>query len=378
VDECPLYDLEPEEPSGWMYGNEETLGEGIVLAAGRSADPSDPSAILCALLGSPNVASKRWAFEQYDSVVGSRTVRRPEQADAAVLMVPESDRAIAVSIDGNGRRVACDPYAGAVEAVLECAQNLACVGADPLGLTNCLNFGNPEKPGVAWQLDRAVLGLADACLDLRVPVVGGNVSLYNETEHGPIYPTPVVGMVGELPDPARAPGLAPRAGDRLILVGPFAPSLAGSELARQRGELDAGLPQPPITDVDRALGLVRDLVRDGVPSAAHDVSDGGLACALAEMGIAAGRGVEVDLDPLVELRGGSGETCLFGEGTGGIVLAVEDAAAVLERAGGAGVEAVEIGTAGGELISIAAAERDASVPLVDAERAWRSLGQQID
>jgi phosphoribosylformylglycinamidine synthase len=293
-------------------------------------------------------------------------------------MVPESDRAIAVSIDGNGRRVACDPYAGAVEAVLECAQNLACVGAEPLGLTNCLNFGNPEKPGVAWQLDRAVLGLADACLDLRVPVVGGNVSLYNETEHGPIYPTPVVGMVGELPDPARAPGLAPRAGDRLILVGPFAPSLAGSELARQRGELDAGLPQPPITDVDRALGLVRDLVREGIASAAHDVSDGGLACALAEMAIAAGRGVEVDLDPLVELRGGSGETCLFGEGPGGIVLAVEDADAVLERAGGTGVEAVEIGTAGGELISIAAAERDVSVLLVDAERAWRSLDQQID
>jgi phosphoribosylformylglycinamidine synthase II len=366
VDECPLYDLEPEEPGGWMYGNEKSLVE------------DDPSAILCSLLGSSNVASKRWAFEQYDSVVGSRTARRPEQADAAVLMVPESDRAIAVSIDGNGRRVACDPYAGAVEAVLECAQNLACVGAEPLGLTNCLNFGNPEKPGVAWQLDRAVLGLADACLDLRVPVVGGNVSLYNETEHGPIYPTPVVGMVGELPDPARAPGLAPRAGDRLILVGPFAPSLAGSELARQRGELDAGLPQPPITDVDRALGLVRDLVREGIASAAHDVSDGGLACALAEMAIAAGRGVEVDLDPLVELRGGSGETCLFGEGPGGIVLAVEDADAVLERAGGTGVEAVEIGTAGGELISIAAAERDVSVSLVDAERAWRSLDQQID
>ena len=146
VDECPLYDLEPEEPGGWMYGNAETLGELVTLSAGRSADPSDPSAILCALLASSNVASKRWAFEQYDSVVGSRTARRPEEADAAVLMLPESDRAIAVAIDGNGRRVACDPYAGTVEAVIECAQNLACVGAEPLGLTNCLNFGNPEKP----------------------------------------------------------------------------------------------------------------------------------------------------------------------------------------------------------------------------------------
>ncbi len=367
VDECPLYDLAPEEPSGWMYGNEESLTE------------DDPSAILCALLGSPNVASKRWAFEQYDSVVGSRTARRPESADAAVLMVPESDRAIAVAIDGNGRRVACDPYAGAIEAVLECAQNLACVGAEPLGLTNCLNFGNPEKPSVAWQLDRAVLGLAEASLALGVPVVGGNVSLYNETEHGPIYPTPVVGMVGELPDAARAPGLAPRDGDRLILVGPFAPSLAGSELAKQRGELDAGLPQPAIAAVADALALVRGLVRDGVPSAAHDVSDGGLACALAEMAIAAASGLEADLDPLVELRGGSGETCLFGEGPGGIVLAVaeKDVESVLERVENTGVEAIAIGTAGGDRISIAAAERDVSVALADAERAWRSLDQRL-
>ncbi len=166
VDECPLYDLEPEEPGGWMYGNTETLGELVALGAGRSADPGDPSAILCALLASSNVASKRWAFEQYDSVVGSRTARRPEEADAAVLMLPESGRAIAVAIDCNGRRVACDPYAGTVEAVIECAQNLACVGAEPLGLTNCLNFGNPEKPNVAWQLDRAVLG-PGGCLPRR-------------------------------------------------------------------------------------------------------------------------------------------------------------------------------------------------------------------
>jgi phosphoribosylformylglycinamidine synthase subunit PurL len=377
VDECPLYDLEPEEPAGWTYGNKESLGERVVLAVGRSADAGDPSAILCALLSAPNVASKRWAFEQYDSVVGSRTVRRPEAADAAVLLVPESDRAIAVAIDGNGRRVACDPYAGAVEAVLECAQNLACVGAEPLGLTNCLNFGNPEKPGVAWQLDRAVLGLADACLGLRVPVVGGNVSLYNETEHGPIYPTPVVGMVGELPDPTRAPGLAPRQGDRLVLVGPFAPSLAGSELAKLRGELDSGLPQPSIPEVAEALEFVRGIVRVGGATAAHDVSDGGLACALAEMAIAGGIGLEADLDPLVELRGGSGETCLFGEGPGGIVLATSDASALLDATREAGVEAIDLGVTGGDRISIAAAERDVTVAIADAERAWRSLAETL-
>ena len=379
VDECPLYDLEPEEPGGWMYGNAATLEEQVALSAGRSADPSDPSAVLCALLSSPNVASKRWAFEQYDSVVGSRTVRRPEAADAAVLALPESGRAIAVAIDGNGRRVACDPYAGTVEAVLECAQNLACVGAEPLGLTNCLNFGNPERAAVAWQLDRAVLGLADACLGLRVPVVGGNVSLYNETEHGPIYPTPVVGMVGELPDPAHAPGIAPLEGDRLILIGPFAPSLAGSELAKQRGELDAGLPQPEVGAVAEALSFVRQLVRDGLVSAAHDVSDGGLACALAEMAIAGGVGVDADLDPLVELRGGSGETCLFGEGPGGVILAVAEAPAaeVLRAAEHAGVDAIDLGFAAGDRLSISAAEQDLSVALADAKRAWGLLAETL-
>ncbi|HEX6601322.1 MAG TPA: phosphoribosylformylglycinamidine synthase subunit PurL, partial [Solirubrobacterales bacterium] len=274
VDGCPLYDLDPAAPDGWLYGNQATV-----------AQDAGPAELLKALLAAPSVASKRPVFEQYDSVVGSRTVRRPEAADAAVLQVPEAEAAIAVSIDGNGRRVACDPYAGTVEAVLECAQNLACVGAEPLGLTNCLNFGNPEKPAPAWQLDRAVSGLADACGALGVPVVGGNVSLYNEGPEGPIYPTPVVGMVGELPDPALAPGSAfARAGDAIALAGPFTPALAGSELAKQRGQLAPGLPQPDVAAVRRALAAVRDAVRSGALASAHDVSDGGLAVALAEAG----------------------------------------------------------------------------------------------
>ena len=241
----------PAEPEGWIYGNRATLA--------RRAPRAEET--LLALLASPSVASKRWAFEQYDSVVGSRTVRRPESADAAVLALPEAGNAIAVSIDGNGRRVACDPYAGTVEAVLECAQNLACVGAEPLGLTNCLNFGNPEKPAPAWQLDRAVSGLADACEALGVPVVGGNVSLYNEGPEGPIYPTPVVGMVGELPDPAQAAGSAfAREGDAIALLGPFDPTLAGSELAKLRGELDAG---PPPARRRRGRRRLRDGPRGG-------------------------------------------------------------------------------------------------------------------
>ena len=364
VDACPLYDLEPEPPGAWMYGNEKTIDDG---AGGAE--------ILRSLLSSPDVASKRPAFEQYDSLVGSRTVRRPEAADAAVLALPESGRAIAVAIDGNGRRVACDPYRGTVEAVLECAQNLACVGAEPLGLTNCLNFGNPEKPHVAWQLDRATQALADACVALGIPVVGGNVSLYNETDAGPIYPTPVVGMVGELPDPAAAPGLAPREGDAIALVGPYAPSLAGSELAKLRGELADGLPGVEIEEVRVAIEFVRQAARAGRITAAHDVSDGGIACALAEMAITAGAGVRADLDPLVELRGSSGETALFGEGPGGFVVAgpeevIRDLGAQGERAG---VALQRIGDVGGDEIELVAAEAEARIRPADAEAAWRSL-----
>ena len=366
VDECPLYDLEPEEPAGWYYGNHESL-----------APRADSAEVLLALLASPNVASKRWAFEQYDSIVQSRTVRRPEAADAAVLALPESDRAIGVAIDGNGRRVACDPYRGTVEAVLECAANLACVGAEPLGVTNCLNFGNPEKPHVAWELDRSVQALADACAALEVPVVGGNVSLYNETELGPIYPTPVIGMVGELPDPAGAIGIAPAAGDAIAIVGPFAPSLAGSQLAKLRGDLDRGLPGVEVAEVRAAIELVRDGVRAGAISAAHDVSDGGIACALAECAIAGRVGIRADLDPLVELRGGAGESALFGEGPGGFVVAGPvDALRELSAEGERhGVTVLPVGEAAGETVDLAAAETEVSLPLGEAESAWRSLGR---
>jgi phosphoribosylformylglycinamidine synthase II len=215
VDDCPLYDLAPEKPSAPIYP-----------APRRTLDTDDPAAILPALLRSSNIADRRPVFEQYDCVVQSRTVRRPDDADAAVLLLGTGPTppAIAVSIDGSGRRVACDPYRGTVEAVLECAANLACVGAEPLGLTNCLNFGNPEKPHIAWQLSESVRGMADACRALDVPVVGGNVSLYNEGPEGPIYPTPVVGMVGRMPEAARAGRLGFAVeGDAIAFAGSFNP-----------------------------------------------------------------------------------------------------------------------------------------------------------
>jgi len=355
VDGCPLYDLEPAEPEGWIYGNRQTLAEG-----------ASPEEELLALLSAPSIASKRWVFEQYDSIVGSRTVRRPEQADAAVLNLPEADNAIAVSIDGNGRRVACDPYEGTIEAVLECAQNLACVGAEPLGLTNCLNFGNPEKPTGAWQLDRAVSGLADACNALGVPVVGGNVSLYNEGPEGPIYPTPVVAMVGELPDPSQVAGGAfIDEGDAIGLIGPFEPSLAGSELAKQRGDLKMGLPRPEVAAVSAACEVVRQAVRAGKLKSVHDVSDGGLAVAIAESAIAGDIGCETNLEHLRE-RGAQPEEALFGEGPGGFLVSADRA--TLEDLG-----AVLIGTVGGDRVSIGAGDRSLSISLAEATKAWESL-----
>ncbi|MGZ5348158.1 MAG: AIR synthase-related protein, partial [Solirubrobacterales bacterium] len=360
------------------------------LDARQAADPApflrerfgagtDLSRELLALLATPTIAEKRWVWSQYDHQLFLNTVVGPG-ADAAVLRVKGTKKALALSTDGKARFCKLDPRTGGRLVVIEAARNVACAGGEPLGFTDCLNFGNPEKPGPAWQLDRAVSGLAEACEALEVPVVGGNVSLYNETEHGPIYPTPVVGMVGELPDPAVTAPAAFADGDRLFLVGPFAPSLAGSELAKLRGELDAGLPSNEIAPVASALELMRELVRDGTARGAHDVSDGGLACALAEMAIAGRVGAALDLDPLIELRGCSGETALFGEGPGGIVISVAASAAeeVVGRAGSAGVDAVELGTAGGERLEIEAAEREVSLLVADAERAWRALDSLLN
>jgi phosphoribosylformylglycinamidine synthase II len=340
VDDCPAYDLQPREPATPVYPTPDRV----------LADGLDAGATLLALLGSPNLASRRWAFEQYDCLVGSRTVRRPEQADAAVLTL-EHGGAIAVSIDGNGRRVAVDPYRGAVEAVLECSANLACVGAEPLGLTNCLNFGNPEKPHIAWQLTRAVAGLGDACRALGVPVVGGNVSLYNEGGGGPIYPTPVVGMVGELPDPARAGRLGwARAGDAVaLIVGSWAPSPAGSELAKLRGEpLEGPLPTAELGELKALHAAVRQGVRSGALRSAHDVAEGGVAVALAECCIAEAVGARVDLAAAAARCGRPAADVLFGEGPGAFVVSGPRDA--LARFGAA---AIELGEVGGERLVVA-------------------------
>jgi phosphoribosylformylglycinamidine synthase len=352
VDDCPLYDLSPRKPTEAIYPPP---------VASLAAD-TPPAETLLALLASPNIASRRPLFEQYDAIVQSRTVRRPGEADAVVLALPDGS-ALAVSIDCNGRRVAADPYRGTVAAVLECAANLACVGAEPLGTTNNLNFGNPEKPHIAWQLTEAVRGLGDACRALNAPIVGGNVSLYNEGSNGPIYPTPVIGMVGRLPDARRAGRLGfARAGDQIALVGPFAPSTGAGELEKLHGEpLPDGLPAVDIAAVAAALEAVREAVRCGALSSAHDIAEGGLAVALAESCVASGLGARVELSGSAALAAE-----LFGEGPGGFVVSGSpDALHELSRR----VALRVIGTVGGEELTIELADRaaGASVSIALAE-----------
>jgi phosphoribosylformylglycinamidine synthase len=273
--------------------------------------------------------------------------------------------ALAVSIEGNGRRVACDPYVGAAEAVVECAANLACVGAEPLGLTNCLNFGNPEKPHIAWQFSQAIDGLADACGALNTPVVGGNVSLYNEAPEGPIYPTPVVGMVGKLPDPEVAPVNSFTRPELVVaLAGHFAPSLQGSELEKLRGRLSDGLNPIDLAAHARALATIRDAVRSGLVVAAHDIAEGGLAVALAEMSIPAGIGVRAAVDQ------DAFETWAFGEGPGGVLLACapedfEKLAAIC-----ADIPFVRLGETGGNEIVLEGAAASLHVQVEEAVKAY--------
>jgi len=383
VDDCPLYDLDPHKPSEPVYPPPKRV----------LAEVASPREALLALLSCPNIASRRPLFEQYDAIVQSRTVRRPEQADAAVLALPSTGSAdgvrgaLAVSIDCNGRRVAADPYWGTVAAVLECAANLACVGAEPLGTTNNLNFGNPEKAHIAWQLTEAVRGLGDACRALQAPIVGGNVSLYNEGATGPIYPTPVIGMVGRLPDARRAAGLGfARAGDGIALVGPFAPSLAASELAKLHGEpLPDGLAAFDIAAVRDAQGAVREAVRVGALSSAHDIAEGGLAIALAECCLAGDLGAEVALGedspgmiPPVAVGqrpaspASSPMSALFGEGPGGFVVSAPPEAL---RALGERVALRRIGTAGGRALTIETAGEPVTVTLAEMSAASSALGE---
>ena len=290
----------------------------------RPATGEELRATLLRLVGSQNLASRAWITDQYDRYVrGNTALATPD--DAGVVRVDEATGlGVAVSTDGNGRYGALDPYTGAQLALAEAYRNVATVGAVPLAVTDCLNFGSPEDPGVMWQFERAVAGLADACAELGIPVTGGNVSFYNQTGATAIHPTPVVGVLGVLDDVARrTPSGWSTPGQAIYLLGTTRDEFGGSEWAwAQHGHL-GGL--PPVVDlaVERALGeILVNASRDGMVDAAHDLSDGGLAQALVEACLRFGVGARVWLDEVTERDGVSAFAALFAESAGRAVVCV--------------------------------------------------------
>ena len=323
-------------------------------------DVRDPSAALLTLLADPNIASRHSIYRQYDHQVLNNTVVKPG-GDAAVIRIKGSNKGVAIATDGNGRFVALEPRVGAAIAVAEAARNVVATGARPAAVTDCLNFGNPEKPEVAYQLEQAILGISDACRALNAPVVSGNASLYNETPNGQVLPTPGIGMLGVIEDVRARLTATPSEGDTLILLGAAvaqpAASLAGSQyLTAQLGRL-AGL---PVIDLDHEVavqGLVLDAHAAGLLSAAHDCSDGGLAVAAAEMCFAADAGLEAgDVDLGARL-----DAALFGEAQSRFLVTVHseaEAADLLARAATAKVPAVRLGTFGGNRFALGAVDLD--------------------
>jgi phosphoribosylformylglycinamidine synthase len=332
---------------------------------------------LLALLASPTIASKRWVYRQYDHMVRTNTINLPGMG-AGVVRIKGTDRALAMSVDGSGRFSYLDPYRGAMLAVAESARNVACAGARPLAATNCLNFGNPERPPIMWQLAKAVEGIGAACRALGVPITGGNVSLYNETEGAAIYPTPVIGVVGLLRHADRViPGRFRAPGDAIILLGEGKGELGGSEYLNLVYDLVRG--EPPALDLDRERALqalVVTLADERLIRSASDCSEGGLAVAVAECGFETGGiGAEVSIEPVQVARDPQVNmaAALFGESASRIVVsaAANAVTAVLKHAAASGVPARVIGRTGGERLKMACGGTIVvDVPLADAEHAW--------
>lgn len=283
--------------------------------------PSDHNEILQSLLGSPNIASKRWVYEQYDTTVRTNTVNGPGKSDSGVIRIKGTDRGLAVKTDCNGRYVYLNPRKGGQIAVAEAARNVVCSGGKPLAVTNCLNFGNPYKPEVYWTFREALAGMGDACRVLNTPVTGGNVSFYNENPKGAIFPTPVIGMLGlveNIHEHVMTPGFKQQ-GDVVYYLGTSRKGLGGSEYLSAIHGLTTG--DAPDIDLDFEAHLQKVLlkaIREKKINAAHDVSDGGLATALAEMAVFSGKGAVVSVKEL----NGSYYDVLYSEAQSGVVVTV--------------------------------------------------------
>ena len=307
------------------------------------------AAALERLIACPDLCSRAWVWDQYDSTVGGQTVKRPGQADAAVVRIDGHTRALALTTDCTPRYCAADPEAGGMQAVAEAWRNLTAVGARPLAITDNMNFGNPEKPEIMGQFAAAIRGMAAACDALNFPVVSGNVSLYNETEGRPILPSPVIGGVGVLDDAAKAVGIALAPWLDLVLIGTTKGWLGQSLWLREIAGREEGAPPPVDLPAERAAGdFVRAQILSGAVRACHDVSDGGLLVAVAEMAMAGMTGVRLFTGP----REIPSHAFWFGEDQGRYLLAVGDSATLVRAAEAAHVPAQRIGTSGGQDLTL--------------------------
>ncbi len=343
TDAAPAYDRPAARPAG-----QDDLQR---LDVDELPRPESMNRVLEQLLESPNIASREWVYRQYDHYVRSNTVVAPG-ADAAVVRIKGTSKGLAVTVDCNGRHCYLDPHTGGMAAVAEAARNLACVGATPLGLTDCLNFGNPEKKDVMWQFSQAILGMREACLALEVPVVSGNVSFYNETEGVSIHPTPTVAMVGLLEDVERvATPWFKEEGDLVVLLGADRGELGGSEYLKVVHDRVGGMPPPVDLALERGVQRTcRTAVEAGLLSSAHDVSEGGLAVALAEACFGdPGVGAVIELEP-----DGRPDALLFGEAHSRIVVSLKekDYGRLRDLAAKENVPATVIGRVGGSRLVI--------------------------
>jgi phosphoribosylformylglycinamidine synthase len=314
TDGAPVYERPAAEPQGFEEGGKLVLRD--------LPEPTDYTQTLVRLLESPNLCSREWVYRQYDSYVGGSTIVRPG-SDAAVVKIPGTDKAVAMTVDCNSRLCLVDPYVGTVSAVAEAARNLAASGAEPIGVTNCLNFGSPEKPDVMWQFQQAVAGLRDACLAFGTPVISGNVSFYNETEGRSIPPTPVIGMVGFLEDASQhVTQWFKGEGDAIVLLGRNREELGSSEyLAIIHHQVRGGVPWIDLESERRLVRAVVACAREGLLRSAHDVAEGGLAVALAECCITAESAAP--LGARIELEAGfRPDALLFGESQARMIVSV--------------------------------------------------------
>ena len=372
TDEAPVYRRPLETPS---YLTEvQTLD---MNALPKSGVPTAPREVLLLLLGAPSIASKQWVYRQYDHMVKTNTISLPG-AGSGVVRVKGTDRALAMSVDGNGRYCYLDPRQGAMLAVAEASRNVACSGARPLGATNCLNFGNPERPAIMWQFAQAVEGIGEACRALGIPITGGNVSLYNETDGSAIYPTPVIGVVGLLEHADRVLERRFReTGDVIVLLGESRGELGGSEYLKSVHGLVRG--RPPVLDLAAERALQDLLVRfaeERLIRSAHDCSDGGLAVAVAECTFGTnGIGAEVALEGGSFARDNAVNeaAALFGESASRVLVSTAQSRVteVLQSAAASGVPARVIGETGGNRIRVSVAGRSVlDVSVDEAERVW--------